>query len=471
MKRLSFTLFSLPFLSLLSAALADDSFETATPVSVNSSVAGSFSPADDVDFYRIDVNTGGILEIYTTGSSDTVGDLFDGNETFLTFGDDEGDEFNFKIRYEAVPGTYYILVTEYSGDTGDYTLFVNLTSGDGNDGFASASIVGVNSVTAGTIEVAADRDYYRIEVPETGTLNAFTTGSLDTIGELYDGNGFLLAYPRIDDISYPDNNNFDFGGYNVSAGTYFISVGEYGPETGSYSLSIEFTAGPNDGNDSFASADPVDLNSVTPSSISDVLDVDFFRFNVPLPGTITVSTSGGLDTGGDLFNQFGSWLDFRFEGGEGNNFLISMEVDPGVHYIRVAGFSELDVGNYSLNVNFSGTGYGDFDPFLHTYTSGYVNTGSWLGWTYVDTYPYVYSVNLNAWLYAGGGDWFYIPGFEGPGTGDKGPFNAYLDTEIGGYVDTGNWISWTYVATYPWVWNVSLNGWLYSAGGGWFLIP
>lgn len=47
--------------------------------------------------------------------------------------------------------------------------------------------------------------------------------------------------------------------------------------------------------------------------------------------------------------------------------------------------------------------FGDFDVI-----DGYVNTGSWLGWVYVEEYPWCYIVELDKYIYASGSEWFFI---------------------------------------------------------------
>lgn len=59
----------------------------------------------------------------------------------------------------------------------------------------------------------------------------------------------------------------------------------------------------------------------------------------------------------------------------------------------------------------------------------------------------------------------------GSGDPDYGPFNKYLDTYIDGYVDTGDWLAWVYLDFYPYVYIVDLNSYIYNASGNWFYIP
>jgi hypothetical protein len=57
----------------------------------------------------------------------------------------------------------------------------------------------------------------------------------------------------------------------------------------------------------------------------------------------------------------------------------------------------------------------------------------------------------------------------GGGGDDYGPFNEY--DIVDGYADTGDWMGMVYVLTYPWVWVVDLQAYVYSGGDNWFNIP
>ncbi|MCD8483350.1 MAG: hypothetical protein LR015_12235 [Verrucomicrobia bacterium] len=58
---------------------------------------------------------------------------------------------------------------------------------------------------------------------------------------------------------------------------------------------------------------------------------------------------------------------------------------------------------------------------------------------------------------------------SGP-TDPKGP-GVFEDYDVeNGWVDTGDWLGWVYVEHYPWVFNNSLQNWMYAAVDGWFYV-
>lgn len=91
----------------------------------------------------------------------------------------------------------------------------------------------------GSIDTGDETDFYTFRVPSHGTLTVYTTGSLDTVGNLYDAKISQLAY---NDDTTGDNTsgyNFEFT-KKINSGTHFISVDSFGTNTGNYTLYIDF---------------------------------------------------------------------------------------------------------------------------------------------------------------------------------------------------------------------------------------
>ena len=108
-----------------------DTAADATPLPLDSSLAGEIETGTDVDYFRIEVNGPGTLVVHTTGSLDTMGELQDSSGARLASNDDaSGNNTNFRIKHAATAGTYYIKVSSYGVDTGAYTVHVNFSPDD-----------------------------------------------------------------------------------------------------------------------------------------------------------------------------------------------------------------------------------------------------------------------------------------------------------------------------------------------------
>ncbi len=128
--------------------------------------------------------------------------------------------------------------TSATANAADRTAPVRDTGGDHGDDRASATPVEIPSTTSGNITFG-DRDYFRIDVTQAGSLTLTTTGSTDTYGVLYDNNGTQL---RANDDSGQDYN-FRIAMGSVSVGAYYVMVrGFSGSTRGDYSLSVTGSA-------------------------------------------------------------------------------------------------------------------------------------------------------------------------------------------------------------------------------------
>ena len=115
---------------------------------------------------------------------------------------------------------------EGGGDGGD----------DHGDGRGDATTIAVDGRRSGRIDPAGDVDWFKISATESGTLTAYTTGSLDTVGRLRDSAGSQLA--SNDDGGAGANFRIE---RDVDAGTYFVTVEAHNDSaTGGYTLHTEF---------------------------------------------------------------------------------------------------------------------------------------------------------------------------------------------------------------------------------------
>ena len=229
--------------------------------------------------------------------------------------------------------------------TGTYTV----SGGDGDDGCLTATAIEANGRRSGSITSANDADYYRVEVPSRGELTVETTGNLDTFGHLLDAAGRDVA----DDDDGGAGRNFRFT-RDVAEGTYHVRVSAYSSNTGSYTLRLQHapaTGDDEDHNDTRAEATPIELGTDAQDAIDHAGDVDWWRFELPSRGDVTIKTTGTVDTVGRLVDASGNGVVEDDDGGSGTNFRIHRALDAGVWYVRVAGYSDNDTGGYTLRVD------------------------------------------------------------------------------------------------------------------------
>jgi hypothetical protein len=95
---------------------------SATPIAPNSNTEGRLETWVDIDLFRIDIPTNGILTISTTGDADTYGLLLNSQGEQILSDDESGEGQNFNMSDELNAGTYYIRVSSSDENPNDYIL-------------------------------------------------------------------------------------------------------------------------------------------------------------------------------------------------------------------------------------------------------------------------------------------------------------------------------------------------------------
>ena len=110
---------------------------------------------------------------------------------------------------------------------------------DSGDTLETATDLSLDTPHTEDIFPDGDVDYFSIQVDRTGELTIYTTGDLDTVGELQDSSGASIA--ENDD----GGTEFNFRiVYDVlSPGTYYVKIESFLGATGGYTVYTEFSAG------------------------------------------------------------------------------------------------------------------------------------------------------------------------------------------------------------------------------------
>ena len=113
----------------------------------------------------------------------------------------------------------------------------------GNTNMAQAQEIYVEDAVLGRISCPGAKQWFKFNVPKTGNYTIYTTGTLDTVGELYDCNGSMIA--RVDDYEPCGKLNFRIICHLNTLSTYYICVSEASSNTGRYYLEVTEKTLPN----------------------------------------------------------------------------------------------------------------------------------------------------------------------------------------------------------------------------------
>ena len=101
----------------------NDTPDTATLLTLYTSLTEEIYPGDDIDYFSVKVDRPGQLKLWTTGSLDTVGILENSSGDILHSDNNDGVDDNFRIVIDVLSGTYYIRVESHEMATGDYNVY------------------------------------------------------------------------------------------------------------------------------------------------------------------------------------------------------------------------------------------------------------------------------------------------------------------------------------------------------------
>ncbi|MDF2700547.1 MAG: putative peptidase [Haloplasmataceae bacterium] len=312
----------------------------------------------DKDYYTFEIVVDKQVVIYTMGSLDTYGSLYDSNKNLIVE-EDEGDDLgtnNFRIEIYLTSGTYYIAVEEYNYNTGDYQIFIE--NGETAPYPDDSIIVNINSLYNNQFNASDETDTYVFTITESMVVLIYTTGDLDTYAFLYDYSGDVIE--SNDDSTFENpGSNFRIMSY-LHPGTYYIEVRENYGDLGAYQFHLETF---NDNNEEMLEGEAITIGINDQESISSQFnyygDKDYYIITVTDEMYVMLYTVSTFDTLGTLFD---SQLEIIVQCDDDyisatSDFRILYYVTPGTYYLKVDDYYGDEQGNYSLFVE----GYNDFN--------------------------------------------------------------------------------------------------------------
>ena len=208
-----------------------------------------------------------------------------------------------------------------------------------------------------TIHGSGDEDFFLLAPDSDGNLTVETTGSMDTIMDLYDSEGSQLA----------DNDDGGSGGnarirHSVRAGSRYIArVRGYSGETGSYGFrayiaaEVRITPDEFEEDNNFSTAKELSIGTPQQHTFHNSGDVDYVKFTVSREAVYTLRARGvnsnRLDTYIELFDSQQRSIEEDDDGGDNLDSLIERRLTPGTYYLKVECVSDSPDQPYTVSVS------------------------------------------------------------------------------------------------------------------------
>ncbi|MDR2181888.1 MAG: peptidase, partial [Treponema sp.] len=308
----------------------------------------------DEDWFSYTAPADGVLAAETESDFDTVLELFDGVSRVEVNDDISDKNTNSKLLYPVEAGVVYtVLVYGYEhAETGTYRIRFRLEQDptEPNNTRARAFPLTTEAVT-GYIYPSGDEDWYAVTV-QSGMQLVYTTGNTDVLLVLYGENGEELAS---DDDSGGGGNALIK--QDMRAGTCYIKVTGYETGTGRYDLHAVYRKPiPPDtyeDDDTPETAKAIQEGVPQQRTFSSSDDEDWARLRVTRGGNYEIGAAGfaeNQDTYLAILNEAGEEIAADDDGGESFDASITVNLEPGIYYIRVTTFDQEPLLNYNYTL-------------------------------------------------------------------------------------------------------------------------
>lgn len=331
---------------------------TASVLAVNASANGNLEKSGDLDFFKVVTAGPGTLTITSTGNTDVVGTLYNSAGTVLLTDDNGAGLPNFRmVRAASAAGTFYVRVAGKTTTTvGGYGVSVAFEPAAGAVGDIAVRLgttnVAMNGrVSFGAVRVSGAAVTRTLTIANTGK-GGLAVGTVTITGPSADS--FRIDTLPAASVASRKTTSFRVTCAAVSAGALEaqLEIASDDPDENPYRVNLVATATQTSGDDhgnSRAEATRILVPSSVKGNIQSGTDVDFFTFTLATPTTVTIRTTGNVDTYGTLYTATGSVVTRADDTSDTNlNFSITRTLIAGTYFVAVEGYDTSDVGAYTL---------------------------------------------------------------------------------------------------------------------------
>ena len=235
--------------------------QNAKSLSVNGTVSGSITEAEEVNWYQVNIPSAGRLRFQITSTMNLLGiAFFDSNQKMICT--DEVEDIQGKSKtldFYLEKGSYYVRVVGYYGEYdhsyyyGNYSFQTKFTASGtnrsrNNNSFKTAVKIPTKAKVVGQISANHPFEYFKISLPSSGRLEVKGTSYLEYFGiRIYDSKYNKLDGETIEKDAASKKGTFTKQ-YDLQKGTYYIwTIGNYegGTEAryyGKYKFNTKFVS-------------------------------------------------------------------------------------------------------------------------------------------------------------------------------------------------------------------------------------
>jgi hypothetical protein len=347
----------------------------ASGINTSQAISSSMFPAQDGDFYKIYIDTPGMLQAQLSSVPRDMKariDFYGKSGNWITRKDAENPGNDTVLAVDiGNPGWYYFGIGDLNGGSygSDYSFAVNfepVVDEEPNGEIGDATEIQAGQKTDGYIFPAGDGDFYKIFLNSSGVLTASlksvpqsVAGSMKGRIDLYAKNMNWIT--RMDAVNPGDDVTLvvDIG----TPGWYYFGVGDL--NGGSYNQTYEFQADfkpvvDKEPDNEMGDSTGIQLGEEVRGFVFPAGDGDFYKIYVDKPGSLTASlesvpksTKASMKGRIDFYGKNFNWITRKDAEKPGDSVALKVDIaNAGWYYF---GIGDLNGGSYDTEYVFKVT--------------------------------------------------------------------------------------------------------------------
>jgi len=354
----------------------NNTFESATLISLGDSVWGLIDTVGDLDYFKFRTPRAGVLEV----AVDPVPSGIDMDVYLYNAGQEQIAYSRYTDPGQAVflyvlrdTGLHYALLHDGGGNASSatrYNLLITLDTTDShelNNTFSDARPIAIGADVSGKIRPEGDVDYFKFRVGHAGVLEATVdpvpTG-IDMDVDLYSAGQERITYSH-----YTSPGQAVFVYVLRDTGLHYIMLSDGGGNAASreyYHLAVSVDSSDTfELNNTFSDARAIPLNTSLRAKIWCVGDNDYFKFTVAQAETVrvdvdTVPTTIGMRA--QVYDPQQNRIAYTYEGGRGAPVHLSAYLPGSGTYHLLLSSSDASREFYTFRIVGASTGPSEGTP-------------------------------------------------------------------------------------------------------------
>ena len=361
---------------------------TTSLLSPGTAQAGEIEIVDDVDWHRLEVETGRTYTIEMEGFSTNKGSLPDTKILGVQFGsgisssldtsiadDNSGHGYNSELSFSITdPSVDHVFIAVKGADfgtcscgacIGTYEIKATDTTvlpDDFSDDFSTVGTLTLDSSVRGEINYKDDKDWFKISFDEGKTYEINMEGAgtgagtlIDPTMSIFDASGYYVENTFDDNSGAGSDSKIIFS--PDSSGAYYISTGHYANSAeGTYKLSAKLLTEDTEIGDVASNVNTAASTVVGRSTLGSTEapgDADWYRIELEASQSYTIKLTGinGFDTLLEgIMDSTGSLISDTTNDDFGSGSSTDSQID----------FQTASGGTYFISAKAYGTGVGDY---------------------------------------------------------------------------------------------------------------